>query len=247
MADGGAAGAGQGNPTGAGGSPTPHGDGGVPRVDQPTDQPSRVDPQVLYNRGFREGAEKVESRFAQERKALDDEIARLKGDKGKAIAQTDHDAALKQMREHYEERIGGLGKSLESLRQGQVRQELMRHARGANDPEDVAILLERRVRLNEQAGFDVLTVDGNKAIDPQTGNPLSVQQLVEQSLKDKPWLAKAPTSQAPTQGAAPGQVVIPQGGARALTREDVPNMTKEQYVEAAACGQLDKLYGVLPS
>ena len=246
MADGGAAGAGQGNPTGAGNSPAPHGDGGVPRVDGNNDQ-QPVNTQVIWNRAYREGAEKAEARAAEELKALQDEIQKIKGDKGKAIAQTDHDAALKQMRGHYEERIDGLGKSLESLRQGQVRQELMRHARGSNDPEDVAILLERRVRMNEQGGFDVLTVDGNKAIDPQTGNPLSVQALVEQSLKEKPWLAKAPQSQAPTQGAAPGQVVIPQGGARALTRGDVRKMTKEQYVEAAACGQLDKLYGVLPS
>lgn len=242
MPDGGAAGDGQGKHTGAGSAPTQQGDAGGPRVEA-HDQ-NRMDGQLLWNRAFREGAEKAEAQAASKLAALEAKIKELTGDgKNKVMPEAEHLAALDQVKHHYDRKIEGYEKEIAQMRQGQIRQELMRHARGANDPEDVAILLERRVRLNEQGSYEVLTSDGMKAIDPQTGHPLSIQQLVEETLRAKPWLAKAP-SNAPQQGAIQaGQVAVPANGGKPLTREQVRKMTAEQYAEAAASGALDALYG----
>lgn len=134
---------------------------------------------------------------AQEKQELED-LRKAKAEEAekRARAEGDWQRLEKSLREDFETKLKGESekrtRAEEILRQEKIRKALVSAAakRGAIDAEEVADLLEKRVTLDEDYQEQVLEKpNGNRAY--VGGAPMSVEQLVDGYLSQKPHLVRS--------------------------------------------------------
>jgi hypothetical protein len=156
----------------------------------------------------------------KEKLAREQKDAEAKGewDRLKAVLAKEHETAI-------QEKQGKLDTATSELHKERVRSALVTEAAKQNavDPEEIADLLERRVKLDDQFQVEVLDEQGKRAIG-KGGADMTVGALVQSFLEKRPHLVKATGGDG---GGARGGKSLADGTGRSVVNTEVGKLEQE--------------------
>ncbi len=177
------------------------GDQGKPKpVEFTPEQQARM--QEIINETYGKAFGKAQSDHAAQLKALQDEIAKLKGGKsggkdekggdGKGYGEDDVKKLLDGVRGEYEPKLTAYQQQVEQLRNHQRTAAIVSAAAKAKavDPEVVAKLIGPDVGFDDEQRLVVLDANGRPRLNHKA-EPMSIEEYVTAVLNERPYLRQA--------------------------------------------------------